>query len=155
MATSRIQKIWVTPAPLAERKSHGTDCYKIEYSEFSGVVFVCFDSANSRIDSVEFCSISGHSISAEDFRKFPMMAVEILIKNGGNYGPRPDGSRPEIEKASYNRMDRSFLESITDFYLDSLTRNERPIQSISNHLGVPSSTAARWVGKCREEGILK
>ena len=145
METSSTQKIWISPAPLA-----GKTCYKIEYSEFPGVVFVRFE--DDKVSSVEFASRSEHSTSAEDLRRFPMMAIETLIRNGGHFVPNPN--RPDLSKPS-GRIDKDFLFSIRNFYLDALTRNERPLKSIADHLRVPHSTVARWVLRARSEGILK
>ena len=143
MAISHTQKLWVSPAPLTEDKTH-----IVEFSEFDGRVFVRFE--GSRIVSVEFVSKSGH-VTAEDLRKFPMLAVETLILNGGSFGYVP--TRPKLERGT--SITQEFLEQLTEFYLDALTKNERPLKAIADHLKCPHSTVARWIRTARMLGVLR
>ena len=145
MASTREQEIRIAPAPLK-----GDDCYEIRYSEFGGHVYVMLNRGS--IVSVDVIATDRAPVSAGDLRNFPLLAVETLLRNGPNHCPRINV--PPIEKPG-SRIDERFLTMLSRFYIDALTRNQRPLVAISNALDVPHSTVARWVSTARKERYLK
>jgi hypothetical protein len=129
-----------------------SNTYKVKYSKFNGDITVKTD--RDRVAEVVFRS-SGDSkpVSAGDLREFPLGAVETLIANREH--SEPMRRRPTLKAPKGARLTPEFYESVSDFYLDALSRNERPLVAISEATGAPHNTVARWVARAREEGYLK
>jgi hypothetical protein len=119
--------------------------YRVIFSDFDGYVDVSTN--QGKISDVSFST--EESISAIDLRKFPLQAVELLIKNEG-LEAKPKKFAPK----SRNSMTVEFLSSIAEQYVDALARNKRPLAEISNQTGAPRTTVARWVACARRAGVL-
>lgn len=133
-------------------KSQGPSTYKVKYSKFDGDVTVKTD--KDRISEVVFRSPSNRKpVSAGILREFPLGAVETIIANKSNAEPLK--RRPTLKAPNGARLTPEFYKSVSEYYLDALTRNERPLVAISEATGAPHNTVARWVARAREEGYLK
>jgi hypothetical protein len=133
-------------------KSQGANTYKVKYSKFDGDITIKRD--RNRISEVVFRSSDGKKpVSAGALREFPLGAVETIIANKGN--AEPLRKRPLIKAPNGARLTPEFYDGLSEFYLDALTRNERPLVAISEATGAPHNTVARWVARAREEGYLK
>lgn len=53
-----------------------------------------------------------------------------------------------------NRLTREHLKSVADVYLAALAAGWGPTRSVADHFDVPHSTAAKWVGRARRQGVL-
>ena len=133
-------------------KSLGTNTYKVKYSKFDGDITVRRD--KDRISEVVFRSANGKKpVSAGALREFPLGAVETIIANKSS--AEPLRKRPTLKSPNGARLTPEFYTKLSEFYLDALTRNERPLVAISEATGAPHNTVARWVARAREEGYLK
>jgi len=133
-------------------KSQGTDTYKVRYSKFDGDITV--KKSRDRISEVVFRSSDSRSpVNAGILREFPLGAVETIIANKDN--AEPLRKRPAIKAPNGARLTPEFYTNLSEFYVDALTRNERPLVAISEATGAPHNTVARWVARAREEGYLK
>lgn len=125
--------------------------YTVKYSEFDGEVDVTTYDSGVILD-VTFSSRTKNPVSAKDLRNFPLNAVQILIDNQPNSAPARN--RPKLDHPN-GELSEKFMKSLATYYLDSLTRNERPLVAIAAATGAPHNTVARWVLKARKEGFLK
>ena len=126
--------------------------YSVKYSEFIGEAVVTTD--KGLIADVSFSSANAKKspVSAKDLREFPLGAVEILIKNDSTSGPAK--TRPTLLHPN-GALTEKFMKDLSAYYLDALSRNERPLVAIAISTGAPHNTVARWVLKARKEGFLK
>jgi|AntAceMinimDraft_6_1070360.scaffolds.fasta_scaffold80158_2 hypothetical protein len=124
--------------------------YTVKYSNFTGSATILTDNKGS-ISEVKFKTQVNKSMSAYDLREFPLGAVETIIKNRSS--AQPAKTRPSLDRP--NSLNDVFLKNLSHFYIDALTRNERPLVAISKATGAPHSTSARWVAKARKEGFLR
>lgn len=133
-------------------KSQGPSTYKVKYSKFDGDITV--KKERDRISEVVFRSPSGKKpVSAGILREFPLGAVETIIANKSS--AEPLRKRPTLKSPNGSRLTPDFYKKLSEYYLDALTRNERPLVAISEATGAPHNTVARWVARAREEGYLK
>ena len=132
-------------------KSQGRDTYKVRYSKFNGDVTVKKD--KDSISEVVFRSATKKPVSAGDLREFPLGAVETLIMNKNS--AEPARRRPALKAPNGGPLTPEFYTQLSEYYLDALTRNERPLVAISEATGAPHNTVARWVAKARSGGYLK
>ena len=132
-------------------KSKGQGAYTVKYSKFNGDILVKKD--KDSISEVVFRSNSKSPVSAGDLREFPLGAVETIINN--TTSAEPSRKRPTLKAPNGGRLTPDFYKQISAYYLDALTRNERPLISICQATGAPYNTVARWVARAREGGYLK
>jgi hypothetical protein len=132
-------------------KNQGRGIYNVKYSKFNGDITVKRD--NNSISEVIFRSNTKGPVSAGDLREFPLGAVETIILNKND--AEPSRKRPPLTPPHGGRLTPEFFTQISEYYLDALTRNERPLVSISEVTGAPHNTVARWVAKARSGGYLK
>jgi hypothetical protein len=131
-------------------KQKTDDTYIATYSGTNSSVQIKVDKGS--IVDVSFSSTKKSPISAKDLRDFPLWAVEILIKNTEN--AKPTKSRKTLKHPN-GALTETFMKDLSAYYLDALTRNERPLVAIAASTGAPHNTVARWVLKARKEGFLK
>lgn len=130
-------------------KKQEENVYKVTYTGFGGAVFV--SKSKGEIVDVQFKGSTSRPVSAQSLRDFPLNAVEILLRNRENSSPstnRPKLARPES-------LDDNFMKKLSEYYLDSLSRNERPLVSIEEATRAPRNTVARWVANARKRGFLQ
>lgn len=132
-------------------KSQGRGTYKVKYSKFNGDITVKRD--KDSVSEVIFRSATKQPVSASDLREFPLGAVETLILNKDT--AEPARKRPALKAPNGGPLTPEFYQQISAYYLDALTRNERPLVAISEATGAPHNTVARWVAKARAGGYLK
>ena len=130
-------------------KKQEDDVYKVSYTGFGGSVFVTTN--KKEIVDVQFKGSASRPVSAQSLRDFPLSAVETLLRNRENASPAK--KRPSLSRS--NSLDEQFMEELSNYYLDALTRNERPLVSIEKETGAPRNTVARWVATARKRGFLK
>lgn len=132
-------------------KNQGKDTYKVKYSKFNGDITVKRN--KDSISEVVFRSATKKPVSAGDLREFPLGAVETLILNKNS--AEPARKRPAIKSPNGGPLTPEFFQQLSAYYLDALTRNERPLVAIAEVTGAPHNTVARWVAKARSGGYLK
>lgn len=125
--------------------------YTVTYSEFKGTVSVSTHDDGTILD-VTFSTTNKSPVSAKDLRNFPLNAVQILILNQKNSDPARN--RPKLKHPN-GALTEKFMKDLSAYYLDALSRNERPLVAIATSTGAPHNTVARWVLKARKEGFLK
>lgn len=126
--------------------------YSVKYSEFNGEAVVTTNKGLIADVSFSSANIKKSPVSARDLREFPLGAVEILIKNNSTSGPAK--IRPHLDHPN-GALTQKFMQDLSFYYLDALSRNERPLVAIATSTEAPHNTVARWVLKARKEGFLK
>jgi hypothetical protein len=127
--------------------------YNVTFSEFDGHVEV--STYQGKISEVRF--MSKRMVSAPDLRKFPLQAVEYLIKNDADCLAKNKVTKkasPTKLTTKPRKLTTEFLTLVSEKYIDALAQNKRPLLEISLETGAPRNTVARWVARARKEGIL-
>ncbi len=123
--------------------------------ELQGGRFVCRDLRVTQVDG-------GPPVTGEALRRIPVSevirtALEDTIVRGEQIGPElweaaPMGA-PRRDIARHGPTDEA-LKHVAAIYRFTHALGESPTKGVQERLGLPRSTAARWVALARERGYL-
>lgn len=88
-----------------------------------------------------------------------MSHFQVLKTNTGK-AQRPtrlkenSSPRPRLARPGTRPLRDEFLRQVADFYVDAVTKGERPLVAIEHEASVPRNTAAGWVTQARRRGFL-
>jgi hypothetical protein len=86
-----------------------------------------------------------------ELRKFYAEAVADLPRQEGE-GAVGQPIEPGVQRR--RKITRAHLEEVAKIYNEAHENDEPPTRAVQHHFGVSHSTAAKWVGAARRNGLL-
>lgn len=104
-------------------------------------------------------SIDTMRITAGDVTGELLRAVQVqsLLRQAVDAAIKKKGSRPMLHvgpKFAKDGPTDQALEAVAMIYRVAHVSVESPTKAVAERLGLPGSTAGRWVGKARQKGLL-
>lgn len=122
----------------AESQTRPRDWTAAEIASLSRLFIVPLDDLFASESSVPTCPTCGQEVS-----RLPAAAE-----------PAAEGASVPTPNRKRHRITREHLAKVADVYAVALAEGEPPTRAVADHFEVPHSTAAKWVTRTREIGLL-